>query len=151
MASHRLTWSIDGVTDQLDRDFADLDREAAHRAERARARGHARTRRETKREHHRESRRRLRGSPASVPALAVAGTVALVAMLWASGGDLSGWPYPLALAAVAAIFVAPAVLAWRLARAGGAVAAAAAALTTLGLQLTLTFFGAFLLLHAGPS
>jgi hypothetical protein len=93
----------------------------------------------------------LLGLPVRVAGLAVAGSAALVGLLSASGGDLSDWPGPLAILALALVFVAPAAIAARLARRKGAAVAAAAALTTLGMQLALTFLVAFLLLGLGPS
>lgn len=135
------------VTDQLDRALAALDQAEARLAERARVRHGARERRE----HQRELRRRWLEGPGRIPALALAGTVVLVVMLAASGGDLSGWPYAAALAAEAAVFVAPAAIAGLLWRDAGAALAVAAALAVLGLQLTFTFVGAFLVLHLGPA
>jgi hypothetical protein len=134
------------VTDLLDRDLATLDEVDARLEERSRTRRQARERRE---------RRRLLvqqwlGNPVRVPLLALAGTVVLEVMLSASGGDLSTWSEPLALAALTMVFLGPAAFAGRLARSRGRVTALTAGVTTFGLQLLLTFVGAFLILGAGP-
>ena len=135
------------MTDQLDHDLAVLDEAEARLDERARARRQARARRERRS----ALRRRWLGIPVRVAGLALAGSAALVGLLSASGGDLSAWPGPLALLALALVFAAPAALAARMARRKGTAMAAAAALGALGMQLALTFLVAFLLLGLGPS
>ncbi|MEA2495908.1 MAG: hypothetical protein QOJ29_3819 [Thermoleophilaceae bacterium] len=134
------------MASRVEEDLADLDRAEQRLDERALVRGAARE----KREHRRDLRRRLLGTPVQVLGLAVLGTVALVVMLSASGGDLSSWPGAVATLAMAGVFVVPAALVAALARSSGAAYAIASAMATLGLQLALTFGVAFLLLGLGP-
>ena len=132
---------------QIDMDLAAVERAEAHLAERARLRAQARERRERRRE--------LAGGSVELAMLAlplaVAATVLLVIILALSGGDLSGWPRPLAAVVGVAILAAPASLAARRWRERGRWEAAAAAAATLGAQLVLTFGVAFGLLGFGPS
>ena len=135
------------MTDQLDLDLARLDEAEARLTQRAEVRGELRARRARRR----ELRRRLLGKPTLVPGLALAGTLVLLVTLGLSGGDLSSWPRALALLALAAIFLAPPLIAGRAFRMEGTTTLAAAAAATLGLQLILTFAVAFLLLGLGPA
>ena len=134
------------MTDQLDRDLATLDLAEARLVARATARNTSRERRLRRR----ALMRRLASAAVLVPALALAGTVALVGVLTVSGGDLSGWPRPFALAALLAAFAVPAGVAYRLWKPDGSVTAGSVACATFGVQLTLTFGGAFVLLGLGP-
>jgi hypothetical protein len=135
------------MASRVEEDLEQLDRAEQRLSERSAVRSAARE----KRERRRELRRRLLGTPVQVLGLAVLGTVALVVMLSASGGDLARWPSAAALLAVVAVFLVPALLAGLFARSNGMAYSLATAVATLGLQLALTFGVAFLLLGLGPS
>jgi hypothetical protein len=131
---------------QIDIDLAAVERAEAHLDERARVRAEARARRERRRE--------LAGGSVELAMLALplatAATVLLVIVLALSGGDLSGWPRPLAVLVGLATVAAPAGVAARRWRERGRWEAAAAAAATLGAQLVLTFGAAFVVLGLGP-
>ena len=131
---------------EIDLDLAAVEHAEARLDERAQARAEARARRERRRE--------LMGGSVElvtlVLPLATGATVVLVILLALSGGDLSGWPRPLAILAALAFFAAPAGIAARRWRGREWWEAAAAAVATLGVQLALTFGVAFLLLGLGP-
>jgi hypothetical protein len=135
------------MASRVEEDLEQLDRAEQRLSERSAVRSAARE----KRERRRELRRRLLGTPVQVLGLAVLGTVALVVMLSASGGDLSSWSGAVALLALVAVFVVPALLAALFARSNGVAYSLAVAVATLGLQLALTFGVAFLLLGLGPA
>jgi hypothetical protein len=134
------------MASRVEEDLARHDLAERRMAERSAVRSAARE----KREHWRELRRRLLGTPVQVVGLALAGTIILVTLLQANGGDLSSWPSATGTLALIAVFVVPALVVGALARSSGAAYALASGLATLGLQLALTFGVAFLLLGLGP-
>ena len=122
--------------------FEAIERAERRIAERARAREEQRVERE----------RRRSGRPWLLRTLAlpVAGAIALLAILEASGGDLRDWLGPLAGIVLALLLLAPAGAAgWR-ARERGGPWIAFWALAALSLELVLVFGVGFLVLGLGP-
>jgi hypothetical protein len=82
--------------------------------------------------------------------LPVLGAGAVLALVESEGGDLGGWTTGQAAAALAGLFVAPALLGVWFARRHGVFEAAAWGLVCIGVQVALVFGVGFATLGLGP-